>query len=321
MAFKRYFILLGLVLFAFILANTDLASVFLILQSANLVYLICSIFLIFLVLVLKAKKWQTILRLYTQSISLTSCFQFWCAGFFASILTPGRIGDFTRVLYIRSALPVFTGFLTVLVDRLMDISLLLIWAGISIVLFSLFFGKTIVSIGILFIFLIVFFFAIWFFSKSENLKRVFRPFFNFFVPAALKEKIKLNFTNFSQSVENLKKNKKILLISFGLGMLSWLLSIFAFYLILLALNISISFVFVLVIVPLIALADLLPVSISGLGTRDALLIFLFELYGLPSAQAVAVSLIYLVIGYIFPACLGFIFALKYPLNLKLLSEN
>ncbi|MDO8428040.1 MAG: lysylphosphatidylglycerol synthase transmembrane domain-containing protein [Candidatus Diapherotrites archaeon] len=316
MAFKRYLILIGLILFALILGSVNLTSVFFILKEANFIFLLFSFSILFFMLTIKAKKWQILLNVYGSSLSLFSCLKFWCIGFFLSILTPGRVGDFSRAVYVRNTISLPTGILTVFVDRVMDILLLLIWSALAVVLFSVLFGKTIVSLGLLLFLLFLFIFFLWFFSNPANVKKVFKPFFNFFVPENLKEQIKLNFGTFFQSLEKLKMHKRQLFFSFCLGVISWVGSIVYFYLIVLALHIPVPFHFVLVIVPLIALSDLLPVSVSGLGTREALMIFLFSFYSLSPEQAIAVSLTYLFIGYVFPAFLGFIFMLQNPLDLK-----
>jgi hypothetical protein len=59
----------------------------------------------------------------------------------------------------------------------------------------------------------------------------------------------------------------------------------------LALGIEVQFLVVLVIVPLILLAEVLPISINGLGVRQCAFAFFFVLNGLAVGQGVAVSLL------------------------------
>ena len=58
------------------------------------------------------------------------------------------------------------------------------------------------------------------------------------------------------------------------------------------------------IIPLITLLDALPISFSGLGTRDAAMIFLFSLMSLSAEAAVSFSLLILVFNYPIPKSLN-----------------
>ena len=61
--------------------------------------------------------------------------------------------------------------------------------------------------------------------------------------------------------------------------------------------------------------DLLPISISGIGTRDMALIFLFGLKGVSAEQAVAFSLLYLFMSYWLIALIGVGVYFRYPIEI------
>ena len=69
------------------------------------------------------------------------------------------------------------------------------------------------------------------------------------------------------------------------------------------------------VIPLLGLLDLLPISISGIGTRDVTLIFFFGLQAVSAEQAVAFSLLYLFTSYWLIALLGAVVYLRYPIHL------
>jgi hypothetical protein len=71
-----------------------------------------------------------------------------------------------------------------------------------------------------------------------------------------------------------------------------------------------------VFLPLGALIQLIPITVSGLGTREATLIFLFSLLGIPAQDVVVFSLLLLFISTILPATVGLFLFLKNPVKIR-----
>jgi hypothetical protein len=67
--------------------------------------------------------------------------------------------------------------------------------------------------------------------------------------------------------------------------------------------------------PMVTLVEIIPVSVSGIGTREATVIFFFSAVGIGSAQAVAFSVGYLIAGTYLTALAGFIAWLANPAKL------
>ena len=129
-------------------------------------------------------------------------------------------------------------------------------------------------------------------------------------------------TRYTEGINSAKQKKSLLFGSVLLGIIAWMISILVAVFVLLSLNISqIPLLFVFVIVPIITLLEILPISISGIGTRDAALIFLFSYFAVSAEQAIAYSLLYLFTGYFFVALLGVIFFIQNPISLKELTEG
>jgi len=76
----------------------------------------------------------------------------------------------------------------------------------------------------------------------------------------------------------------------------WLLKFVALFLLSKALRIDIPLWFVLSIGAIGVIVSLLPLSVSGLGTRDAVFIFLLSFYGIPAECGVALSFLFLTYG-------------------------
>jgi uncharacterized membrane protein YbhN (UPF0104 family) len=66
--------------------------------------------------------------------------------------------------------------------------------------------------------------------------------------------------------------------------------------------------------PVVTLVEIIPFSISGLGTRDATVIYFFAAVGVGSAEAVGFSIAYVLIGTYLAALVGFVLWLRSPMR-------
>ncbi len=107
-------------------------------------------------------------------------------------------------------------------------------------------------------------------------------------------KILRDFYGFFDAYRNLKEASPVILKGLLLSAIIQLMNMFAIYLITLELGASISFVLILIFVPIIVTVATIPVSISGLGVREAAFVILFAKAGLPSEMAVSISLLWFI---------------------------
>ena len=77
-----------------------------------------------------------------------------------------------------------------------------------------------------------------------------------------------------------------------------------------ALSLSIPFTAVAVFVPLVSLAGMVPVSVNGLGVREALYILLFGRIGISAELAVSLALLYLAVTVVASLPGGLVYALQ-----------
>ena len=119
------------------------------------------------------------------------------------------------------------------------------------------------------IFCAVFFAVIALMLKKEIVRVLIRPFFRAFAPEKFRPGLRKGFEDFYKAIHlYLKQPRQVLAVSlatFG----SWLLLFVQFYIIALSLSIELGFLAFLLILPIMLLVEALPVSFSGLGTRDA----------------------------------------------------
>ncbi|MBI4436432.1 MAG: flippase-like domain-containing protein [Candidatus Omnitrophica bacterium] len=97
--------------------------------------------------------------------------------------------------------------------------------------------------------------------------------------------------------------KRKMMVTF-LSLLSWLGTYFLFFLICLSFQSGISFSYVLAMAPLISLAGLFPLTFVGVGSHEAVIVYLFLRVGIPAEVALLVSLTFRLVFIIVPGIAG-----------------
>jgi uncharacterized protein (TIRG00374 family) len=312
----KLFSLIGILLFIFILTRIDLSSLFEIFLGINLFFLCCALIVNGIAIVVKSFKWKLIVSTLKKEISLSLSIRAFLIGFSFSVLTPAKLGDFVRAFYIRDEQCTLGKALSsVVTDRLIDIVTLFSFAFVGILVFSFVFHREILSVSLLVILAVAIASAVYIVTNKQLLTRLLRPFFNIFIPHHHKKTVSEYYHDFFSGLSVFFQNKKIFFLVIIVGIVSWFPPIVYAYLLALSLGISVDLTFFVIVIPIISLLDLLPISISGIGTRDAALIFLFGLQGIPPESAVAFSLLYLFMSYWLVALVGALFWIQNPIKM------
>ena len=118
----------------------------------------------------KALKWKIIVNSQKKALSLSESIKTFFVGFAFSTLTPAKVGDFIKVFYISDKdYRVGKALSTIVIDRLIDIVLLLSLALIGIYTFSILFHIEILSIGTLVIIAISLILGFYIMLNERNL--------------------------------------------------------------------------------------------------------------------------------------------------------
>src|SRR3989338_838242 len=301
---KGLLALLGIVLFVFILSRADLAQVWQVLLHANLqIYFVC-LLLLALTILLKGLKWKALVQCVGEKIGLSDAIKIYLVGLFVGNITPGKVGDFARAWYVKDKVRLPAGLASVFIDRVMDIGMLLALSLFSALWLAQSYGAMPISTDLIVLVTAAFLIAIFFLFKEKYLRAAFRPLFRFMVPESFREKLSSLFTDFFSALKSAGKNMPLFLASLCLGAVLWLLNAVVFYLLAMSLSIILPSEVLLAIFPIMALVDVLPISVSGICTRDAALIFLFSFFAVPAEHAVALSLLVFFTGYLLISLVG-----------------
>ena len=289
---RNYIRIVGILLFVYILSRVDFSQLTTLFREIHLSYYLAGLCLLIPAFLIRILKWKILVSGVGADIPFGSIAIVLAKGIFLGVLTPGRLGELWQAKYLNdmSGLPIGKGVYAVLMDRIIDIIVIVTIAIIASLSLSLFGLTKIVTVSI-YVSSILVVVMIYFLLKGERIKKLVKSITGLFAPQPLKERIDsfLNefFENFRTS--NTKTFIKVLSCSF----LYYFVAVLIYYFVALALKITVPFWFLFLIVSLIWLILMVPVTVLGLGTRETGLILLFSILGISSSEAVAFSLLIL----------------------------
>lgn len=290
---------ISIIILYFVARNIDWTKTFDFLKNANPWLLIMCVFLLLALLYLRALRWRYLARSFKAQISFKESFYQNTVSLAFANATPARFGEAIKIKFLKeqSKITYFRAILIAIFEKTADFAILLFCLLLGCVL--IFFGESFswlvlvifVSYCGLLIVSIVFikpFFKIAF-KLAKRFKKRIDP---FFIP---------------------QKNYALIL---GISLLSWFILIGQTYTISEAIDANISFSIFIFLIPLMALSGLFPLSLGGIGIRDALTVFLLARFGLALEQALLISVLYTFINYLIPVFIGIYLYLqrKQPAN-------
>jgi uncharacterized protein (TIRG00374 family) len=301
MDLSKFLPAIGILIFVIILLNNDIPAIIELILGADPFLLGIVLLLHVPAILLKATKWKLITNAYGKPAPIAKCIHGWLVGFMIGIATPGRIGEMTKAYYLKDEMPTGGGLSTVVIDRIIDILVLFVMAISGGIIFMAAYSGFLQSD--FFIFISIFFIAFvsgtfFVLARGDFVRRLVRPMYDRFAPRKHKSRMKDAFNEFYLGLGKIRKRKRFVVLSVALSFLSWMIAILQYNVIATAMSIQVSYLFLLSVMPVIILLDALPISFSGLGTREVALIFFFGAIGIPMGMAISFSVMVFLLGYV-----------------------
>ncbi len=303
--------LIGIVIFLYILTRINISDTFGIILAANPVYFAIAVLLIIPMLLLEAFRWHFILRQLGISYPFYESFSMFASSLFIGSVTPARVGEFVRVGFMKGH-SIGKSFFSVFIDRIADVSFLLGAGYLGMFFFAVELGQQIFWLSIALVGFIVL--GTVMIVRQDIVKFVLKFAFSRIVPDKFKPELKAAFYDFYRSLFTLLSLKSVSVVLF-LTLLSWIVYYVMVFSLSKSLGIDVSFIYLATAVSIAGLLSIIPISISGIGTRDAALVFFFANIGIRSEFAIALSAMILVLM-VLSALICFPFWLKKPANLS-----
>jgi uncharacterized protein (TIRG00374 family) len=304
---------LGLLLLIVLLVRVDFQLVLQTLSEVDLVLLGLSIVLILPLIFIKALRWWAILHAQTIEMSILQAYLAYFSSLFLGFLTPGRLGEFSRVFYVREVDEVSTGVAlsSVLADRLFDLFALLFVGGAGLLSFrtrEFQISTFLIALGLITLPLILFLYDrsfLWVKQLGVRVGNLGRRIFS-------KDGFLMGVRSGLRQL-----NRSQFLLSIILTGIAYTVFFSQCYLIGLALNIRVGYAAIAYAIALGSLITLVPISISGLGTREAVITAYLALVGVSPVASISFSLLVFFTFYIVGGLFGAIAWWLKPINLKL----
>ena len=296
--FRKYAQWVGPILFLGVLYRLDWQAFLRICQSLKLFPVLLGITTIPLEILFRAGMLLALSRLNVP-IPLRTCLKIHLIDLGFSTITPAGIGGFVKLSSVKGATGQgWTECLTlVLFDKMLCFMTLLLLAGVGvgIVLPRPAVGQVGLALFLFALTLCGIFLTVWRWPPTGKLlRRVFHG-KRFHLWPALKKIGK-----------RLLRQPQIVGLVLGLSLLSWLCLFFRNYAYARGLSMSVAFSYFLFLWPLVVIVGLLPISISGIGIRELVLIACLGRLGITKESAVSLSLLEILIFLCLPVTVGLI---------------
>ncbi len=318
MRISRLLPLIGIAIFLYLLLNMDIPRVLEILSGADPLIFSAAVLLTAANIMAKAFKWKLIFTSYGVDAPFSRFLRSWLVGLSLSMITPGKVGDFAKAYYLKDKSPLGKGITTVMADRIIDLLTLFILAILGLSLFAALYSASESLILITYALFAAFLILVVLLSKKGRATTILRPFYGPLVPRAYKERLRIVYNDFYGGVGPILGRKRLLLLVTAVTFLVWFGTILVVYLLALSLDAAVlalaPLTMMFISVPIITLLEALPISFSGLGTRDAALIFFFSYLAITPEAAISTSLLYLLTSYIF-VFIGFALWYRSPIRM------
>jgi uncharacterized protein (TIRG00374 family) len=295
------FRLIGLGILALILLGLDLEATLATLAGVRWDYLLLAVAINPLLFGIKSWRWRELLRMQGIGYRWIDAFLAFVAGLFLGLVTPSRVGEMGKAFYLKQDLdvPVSVGLANVLMDRLFDLYTILVLGAAGLVWFRLLPGwaLALIVVGVMGALLMPVALlskrlAAWGLRLARQLPFLHR------IDARLTRAT----GRFQIGLRPLLAPG--LVVPLGLTLMAYALFFGQARLLAAALDLKVGIVYLAVCLSVAGVITLLPISFSGLGTRDAILIVLFAPLGLAAEQAVAFSTLFFLTFYVGGGIIG-----------------
>ncbi len=299
-SFVNYTRLIGLVVLIVLLTRVDFGKIGAILKDVQPAFLVAAILLNLPQLGLKALRWRFLLKLQGVSYPLRKAVLVYFSSVYVGILTPGRLGELVKALYLEqdTKFTVGEGMSSVLVDRLFDLYALIGAGSYGLIVFAYLvqlpaWTPVVILLGfVLSLLVLVPAVGNFGFRLLVRIPRV----------GSYVGRLQPQVQGFYASLLALFRPQ--IVVAVLLTGVAHTLFYLQCYLLVRALGLPLQFNFILFAMAMVNVINLLPVTISGLGTREAILGLLFSSVQLSIDTAVAYSTLVVVTFYVAAAVLG-----------------
>lgn len=306
----KFVLVITFALLASLVFTLDFSALGRIFANVNVFLLALSLIPVGLEISLKSARLHQ-LAATVGRVRIADAFIVTLVGFPFATVTPARSGDLIKVYSLsqKASLPLSKGFALGVFEKILDLVSLFLLVSLAIGALAL---QGVVASPLLSVFLLMGGVgALIAVSMNKKLINAFlRYAWRKFLPLKYQGNAETAFENFYAALEAILAHKKKLGVVLALALFLWANRVLHVLLFALALGVDVQLQYFFFVIPLTFVAEILPISVMGLGVREYTFILLFSLLGINAETAVAISLMVFTIGILPPAIIGYFVALK-----------
>ena len=277
---------LGFAIFAYLLTKINISATISAISSANIFLVVTAFLMLIPMFVLKALRWQYMMRQQGINYSLKDSLSMYFAAVYIGFITPGRVAELLKASYLtRDGHPFGRAFFSVFFDRLADLLFLAVIGYAGLFFFQNLFRNQILWLSLLAALEVVV--AAVLIINRRWAKSLLKKVLGKIVPAKHKGSVQVHVEDFYASLKifNLKSTAVVVLLT----AFSYLFFFAIAVLLAESIGIKVSYSLIIVSIAIATLVTLLPVSLAGVGTRDASLLLMLGSLGVAKETIIAYS--------------------------------
>ncbi len=256
--------------FYYVFTGVAFSDVFQVIKGLNPLMLLGFFSVQLFITLLMSYRWKCVIGEKGVDLGLWDSFRYYNISFFVNFFLPARAGDLYRG-YLSSKKDFIDSSLIVLKERLFDLIVLMFFFSVLVItIFESFTGY----LAILFMVLLAGIFTYFFIEKKEELP-VLNNWYVLFR---------------SSFIEAVKTKRKTFYLLFTAGI--WLVEVLKTYIVFYGLGIESDLFLIAFFTFSWSLVAAIPISPSGLGSSEALTLFILVSYGILRTEAVSLVLMY-----------------------------
>jgi glycosyltransferase 2 family protein len=303
---KRFLPFIGIFIFIYTIYLLNFNEIIKAFLSLNPLFILLALPLTIPRILVRNVAWKMIQKEHNIHLSYWESLKIFLIGYFYGSITPGYIGQLMRIPYMKEKTKDPYGKLFVnsfLETTLHTLSLYgMIVIGAILVIGTL---PDLLYIAILWILILTIILLL--FIKEERGEKIFRWFISLLIPSQLKDYFYQFVNSFYTDLPRVKK----LIAPVLVGMVTWIIIFTQEYFIVLGLDLPIPYLYFLLLFPIANAAGFIPITFAGLGTREAVAVFIFtSLFPVQGPEILVVSFVGFIITDIFTGFIGLLFALN-----------
>lgn len=283
-------------IFIILFSKIDILEFLRTLKKVNIIFLITgTLIFLFTNFFISPLQWSRTLSSLTYSLGLKEAIIIKIGNFPIKAILPLKTGDLMRAIYLKrhKGIPFSVGISSLYFNLILNLLVLVIIMSFGYILFNTnFFYGILFCLGLLLLLML-----------TTLLFRFIRDLILY-----VARKVNSRSYNFLESLFNIYKrfSLKDLAPLFFYSVASWICELFAFSILFKAVGLNIPFCDIVVFVPLTILISNLPITISGLGTREAGIFFFFARFGSPESL-LSVGILISFVNFFLPLILSLFF--------------